>query len=102
MPKMRTLRLLIWLSMLAAQSSYAQDRDPDLSAHESALAAYEKGEFATALEHWKLLAEHERYTSQDWQLDGIGVAGIEAVLGMGLVSPDYDVTVVRILASYRF
>jgi MtrB/PioB family decaheme-associated outer membrane protein len=52
--------------------------------------------------HWKLLAEHEDFTSRDWQLDGLGVDGIEAVLGLGLVSPDYEVTVVRLLASYRF
>lgn len=55
-------------------------------------------------EHWsgKLYAEHERYDSADWYLDGLGVDGIPAILTLGELSPDYDVTVVRLLATYRF
>lgn len=55
-------------------------------------------------EHWgfKLLLEHERYDSTDWALDGLGPASIPAILSFGAESPDYDVTVVRAQASYRF
>jgi TPR repeat protein len=74
---MRTVRLLICLSMLVAQSGYAQETDPDLSAHLSALAAYEKGEFTTAFEHWKLLADKDYLPAQYYLAvlyrDGAGV-----------------------------
>lgn len=54
--------------------------------------------------HWglKLLVEHERYDSTDWALDGLGADGIPAVLTFGAESPDYDVTVVRVQASFTF
>jgi MtrB/PioB family decaheme-associated outer membrane protein len=57
-----------------------------------------------ASEHWgwKLLAEHETYQSEDWYVDGLGPDGIANILTMGLVSPDYDVTVLRMMATYRF
>lgn len=54
--------------------------------------------------HWsgKLYAEYERYDSNDWTVDGLGPAGIPAVLGLGADSPDYDVLVLRLLATCRF
>lgn len=52
--------------------------------------------------NWKLLAEHEKYDSADWSIDGLGVDGISKILTMGGTSPDYNVTVLRLLASYRF
>jgi len=51
---------------------------------------------------WKLLAEHESYESEDWYVDGLGPDGISRILTMGLLSPDYDVLVLRMLATYRF
>lgn len=50
----------------------------------------------------KLYAEHEKLDSEDWFIDGLGPASLPAVLTLGLVSPDYRVTVLRILASYTF
>lgn len=51
---------------------------------------------------WKIFAEHESYDSEDWYVDDLGPAGIPAILTLGPFSPDYDVTVLRALASYRF
>ncbi len=51
---------------------------------------------------WKLLAEHENYESEDWYVDGLGPDGISRILTMGLLSPDYDVLVLRLLGTYRF
>ena len=51
---------------------------------------------------WKFYAEHEKYDSKDWYLDGLGPDGIDAILTMGALSPDYTVTVLRVLASYHF
>ena len=51
---------------------------------------------------WKLFAEHETYESEDWYVDGLGPDGILNILTMGPLSPDYDVTVVRLMATYRF
>jgi MtrB/PioB family decaheme-associated outer membrane protein len=53
---------------------------------------------------WGLKAylEHESYDSSDWALDGYGPDGIPAVLSFGPDSPDYDVTVLQLQASYRF
>jgi hypothetical protein len=51
---------------------------------------------------WKLLLQHERYDSEDWQQDGLAPDSIAAVLTLGLDSPDYAVTVVRVMGSYRF
>ena len=50
----------------------------------------------------KLYAEHENYDSDDWYVDGLGPDGMMSVLTLGAVSPDYDVTVLRVLASYEF
>ena len=51
---------------------------------------------------WTLYAEHENYHSKDWQIDGLGHDGINAILTLGEVSPDYSITIVRLLANYRF
>ena len=55
-------------------------------------------------DHWsaKFYAEHEKYDSTDWALDGLGPDGLLAVLTLGSVSPDYSVTAIRFQASYRF
>lgn len=55
-------------------------------------------------ERWgaKAYLEYEKYDSSDWALDGLGPDGIPAILTFGAESPDYDVTVVRLQASYRF
>ena len=49
-----------------------------------------------------LQAEHENYDSSDWQIDGLGNDGISAILTLGPVSPQYSVTVLRLLANYLF
>ncbi len=49
-----------------------------------------------------LLAEHENYDSSDWQIDGLGNDGISAILTLGPTSPNYSVTVFRLLANYTF
>ena len=49
-----------------------------------------------------LLAEHENYNSSDWQIDSLGNDGINAILTLGPISPNYSVTVFRLLASYTF
>lgn len=56
-----------------------------------------------------LSVDHERYDSDDWSVDGddpvggpLGADGIPAVLTFGSDSPDYDVFVIRLLASCRF
>ncbi len=55
-------------------------------------------------EHWayKLYAEYEKYSSQDWTIDGLGVDGISSVLTMGEQSPEYNAWYLRMQASYRF
>jgi len=55
-------------------------------------------------DHWgyKLYAEYEKYDSQDWAIDGLGVDGINSVLTMGENTPDYAVWYFRVQASYRF
>jgi MtrB/PioB family decaheme-associated outer membrane protein len=55
-------------------------------------------------EHWgyKLYAEYEKYSSEDWALDGLGVDGINSVLTMGQQTPDYSIWYFRVQASYRF
>jgi hypothetical protein len=51
---------------------------------------------------WILSAEHEKYHSRDWQLDGLGQDGLEAILTFGLDSPDLRVLLLRLHAQYRF
>jgi hypothetical protein len=55
-------------------------------------------------EHWgyKLFAEYEKYSSQDWAIDDLGVDGIDSILTMGLQSPDYSAWYLRVQANYRF
>ncbi len=55
-------------------------------------------------EHWgyKLFAEYEKFSSQDWAIDGLGVDGISSVLTMGEQSPEYNVWYFKVQASYRF
>jgi TPR repeat protein len=81
-PRRRTLLPEIFLALLVplfwAQSVYAQETDPELSPHQSALAAYEKGDFAAALEQWRALAEQDNADAQYYLAvlyrDGAGVA----------------------------
>jgi len=49
-----------------------------------------------------LQVEHERYSSSDWQIDGLGNDGISAILTLGPQSPNYSITVLRLLAKYSF
>ena len=51
---------------------------------------------------WGLDAYREEYRSTDWLIDGLGPDGIEDILTLGGNSPDYDVEVVRLLATYKF
>jgi MtrB/PioB family decaheme-associated outer membrane protein len=55
-------------------------------------------------DHWgyKLYLEYEKYSGQDWFIDGLGVDGISSILSMGEQSPDYSVWYIRMQASYRF
>jgi len=55
-------------------------------------------------DHWgyKIYAEYEKFSSQDWAIDGLGVDGLSRVLTMGEQSPEYSVWYVRVQASYRF
>jgi len=55
-------------------------------------------------DHWgyKLYLEYEKYSSQDWAIDGLGTDGISSVLSMGEQSPEYSVWYFRLQASYRF
>ncbi len=55
-------------------------------------------------EQWsfRLDAMRERYASSDWMIDGIGPDGLESVLTMGEVSPDYTIRALRLQAAYRF
>ena len=55
-------------------------------------------------DHWgyKLYAEQEEYSSTDWAIDGLGVDGINSILSLGEVSPDYKVWYYRFQLSYRF
>ena len=49
-----------------------------------------------------LQLEHERYSSSDWQIDGLGNDGISAILTLGPQSPNYSITLLRLLARYSF
>lgn len=51
---------------------------------------------------YKLYAEYEKYSSQDWAIDGLGVDGIDRILTMGEQSPEYKAWYFRVQASYRF
>lgn len=51
---------------------------------------------------YKLYAEYEKFSAQDWAIDGLGVDGISSVLTMGEQSPEDTVWYLRIQASYKF
>lgn len=51
---------------------------------------------------YKLYAEQEEYSSTDWAIDGLGVDGINSILSMGEVSPNYTVWYYRFQLNYRF
>ena len=55
-------------------------------------------------ERWgmKLYAEYEKYSGQDWRLDGRGVDGVNMILTMGQQVPNYSAWYFRAQASYRF
>jgi MtrB/PioB family decaheme-associated outer membrane protein len=44
----------------------------------------------------------ERYSSQNWAIDGVGVSTIPNVLTLGETSPDYKVNVASLSLRYRF
>jgi MtrB/PioB family decaheme-associated outer membrane protein len=54
-------------------------------------------------DRWGLGVEayKERYKTADWMVDGVGPYSIPGVLTMGEESPDYNTSVVRVLATYR-
>lgn len=56
----------------------------------------------TARWDWIVAAEHERYATDDWQLDGLAPGAIPAILTLGQQSPAYSLTVLRLQGSYRF
>ena len=45
---------------------------------------------------------HERYTSQDWRLDGVLPATVQNLLSLGSQPAQYTVDVVRVSLRYRF
>jgi hypothetical protein len=45
---------------------------------------------------------HERYSSQNWAIDGVGPSTIPNVLTLGETSPEYKVNVVSVSLRYRF
>jgi hypothetical protein len=45
---------------------------------------------------------HERYTSQDWRLDGVLPATVENLLSLGAQPPRYTVDVLRVSLRYSF
>ena len=49
-----------------------------------------------------LQAEHERYSSSDWQIDGLGNNSINAILTLSPQSPNHNITLLRFLANYSF
>lgn len=55
-------------------------------------------------DHWgyKLYAEREEFSGEDWAIDGLGVDGINSILSMGEQVPDYKIWYYRIQLSYRF
>jgi MtrB/PioB family decaheme-associated outer membrane protein len=54
-------------------------------------------------ERWGLGLEffNEDYSTSDWTMDGLGPFDIDGVMTLGGESPDYDVSVVRLLAKFR-
>ena len=46
--------------------------------------------------------QYEHYDSQDWRLDGIGPATVPNLLALGVLPPNYSVSVFRVALRYRF
>jgi MtrB/PioB family decaheme-associated outer membrane protein len=55
-------------------------------------------------DNWGLAldAYNENYDSSDWHVDNLGPLDINGILSMGELSPDYDVNVVRLMATLTF
>jgi hypothetical protein len=45
---------------------------------------------------------HERYSSQNWMLDGVTPSTISNVLALGEQPPSYSVNVIMLSAGYNF
>ena len=45
---------------------------------------------------------HERYSSRNWAIDGVGSSTISNVLAFGETSPDYKINVASLSVRYRF
>ena len=56
----------------------------------------------TLIGGYKFSAEYERYSSEKWAIDGLGVDGISSVLTMGEQNPEYKGWYFRLQAGYRF
>ena len=46
--------------------------------------------------------QYEHYDTQDWRLDGIGPATVPNLLALGVLPPNYSVSVFRVALRYRF
>ena len=46
--------------------------------------------------------QYEHYDSQDWRLDGIGPATVSNLLALGVLPPNYSVSVFRVALRYRY
>lgn len=46
-------------------------------------------------------AYHEEYDTSDWYVDGIGPTDVTGLLSLGEMSPDYEVNVIRLMATFR-
>ena len=44
----------------------------------------------------------EHYSSDDWHLDGVAPGTVPNLLALGMQSPHYSVTVLRVGLRYRF
>jgi len=56
-----------------------------------------KGELSVYASLW-----HERYSSQNWAIDGVGPSTIPNVLAFGETSPEYKINVASLSVRYRF
>jgi len=51
---------------------------------------------------WKFIAQYERFSNEDWQIDGFGPGSIANVLTMSGLSPRYHVTALFLQAIRRY
>jgi MtrB/PioB family decaheme-associated outer membrane protein len=74
---------------------------PDIKSDLSSLKIYAnykvKGELSVHASLW-----HERYSSRNWAIDGVGSSTIPNVLAFGETSPDYKINVASLSVRYRF